>query len=336
MRTPAPAGAPGDDIAGAGGAIALDDRTGAPIGAPPLPATDLPLRYTLDQLKRQAAEGDPRASCRLAMELDHCNALHESARMLKAQASRRPIGSPDMTQERLREHIAFMGRWADNLDQSSWRCEGAPIASPQERMHHWRAAALGGHVPAMTHYAIGSGFRRIDTLQNLAALETYSREAETMARRAAAAGDPLALSALIHAYTPDPAQYAHNPAMKRLSEVRLAGGQYLRQAVKQDLVEALALTLLARQADAGNAGVAAQPEAEILAMRAEALDSVATPEQRRQALERMQQLRTGWTPIDPHESTLGPPLLPITAFFDEHDDRLEICETGRRPPVPRP
>src|SRR3546814_15998246 len=80
--------------------------------------------------------------------------------------------------------------------QLSPHCEGVPIASPQVRMQHWRTAALGGHVPAMTHYAIGSGFRSDNTLQDLAALGIYRREAETMARAAAAAGDPLALMAL--------------------------------------------------------------------------------------------------------------------------------------------
>src|SRR3546814_6138550 len=90
--------------------------------------------------------------------------------------------------------------------QLSPHCEGVPIASPQVRMQHWRTDALGGHVPAMTHYAIGSGFKSDNTLQDLAALGIYRREAETMARRAAAARDPLALMALLSAYMPDPSR----------------------------------------------------------------------------------------------------------------------------------
>ncbi|GAA3929631.1 hypothetical protein [Luteimonas lutimaris] len=328
------AGTGADGIAATGGAVAVDDRTGAAPDARPLPSTDLPLRRTLDQLKREAAQGDPRAACRLAMELDHCNSLHESARVFERQASLRPQG---MTQEDMRNHAALMERWADSLDRLSPRCDGVPLASSQERMRYWRAAALGGHVPAMTHYAIGIGFVRADTLKNLAALEAYRREAETMARRAAAAGDPLALFALIGAYMPDPVQYTDSPAMQHLTDVGFAGGSYLRQAVNQDLVETMALALLVRQAYARD-GIPppAQSQADIFAMQVDALDSVATPEQRLQAQQRMQQLRAEWTPIDPRESMLGPPLLPFFGLPTWDDDNLGICETGRRPPSPLP
>src|SRR3546814_1639591 len=91
----------------------------------------------------------------------------------------------------------------------------------------------------MTHYAIGSGFKSDNTLQDLAALGIYRREAETMARRAAAAGDPLALMALISAYMPDPSQYVHSDAMRNMSEFGFIG--YLQQAVTKDLVETMAL-----------------------------------------------------------------------------------------------
>src|SRR3546814_7689380 len=74
---------------GAGAGTTRNSRTGAASNAPPLPSTDLPLRDTFDQLKRRAERGDPRASCRLAMELDYCSSLHDWTRRIERQASRR-------------------------------------------------------------------------------------------------------------------------------------------------------------------------------------------------------------------------------------------------------
>src|SRR3546814_12509429 len=99
--------------------------------------------------------------------------------------------------------------------QLSPHCEGVPIASPQVRMQHWRTAALGGHVPAMTHYAIGSGFKSDNTTQDLAALGIYRREAETTARRAEPARHPLAPKALTSAYSTDPPQNAHSEVKRK-------------------------------------------------------------------------------------------------------------------------
>src|SRR3546814_14540228 len=102
--------------------------------------------------------------------------------------------------------------------QLSPHCEGVPIASPQVRMQHWRTAALGGHVPAMTHYAIGSGFKSDHTLQDLVSIGIYRREAEPMARRAAAAGHPRARMALISAPLPHPNQYGHSGSIRHIPE----------------------------------------------------------------------------------------------------------------------
>src|SRR3546814_5479346 len=93
------------------------------------------------------------------MELDYCSALHDGTRRIERQASRRPVGLPGMSQQGLRDYVANLQKWTDEAMQLSPHCEGVPIASPQVRMQHWRTAALGGHVPAMTHYAIRSGFK---------------------------------------------------------------------------------------------------------------------------------------------------------------------------------
>ena len=316
-----------------GVAIARNSRTGAAANAPPLPSTDLPLRDIVDQLKRRAEQGDPRASCRLAMELDYCSSLHDWMRMIERQASRRPVGLPGMSQENVRSYVANLEKWTNEAMQLSPHCEGVPVASSQERMQCWRAAALGGHVPAMTHYSIGSGFEHKNTLQDLAALDTYRREAETMARHAAAAGDPLALMALIGAYMPDPDMYAPSGAMRNMPETRFIG--YLQQAVKKDLVETMALALLGRQAYAGDdLPKGAQELAAQFATQAEKLDALATPQQRLQAQQRMQELRSEWTPIDPRESMTGAPLIPIFGAGGWNRDSFSICETGRRPPPP--
>lgn len=312
-----------------------NSRTGAASNAPPLPSTDLPLRDTFGELKRRAEQGDPRASCRLAMELDYCSSLHDWTRRIERQASRRPVGLPGMSQQDLRDYVANLQEWTDKAMQLSPHCEGVPVASSQERMQHWRAAALGGHVPAMTHYAIGSGFNRENTLQDLTALGIYRMEAETMARRAAAAGDPLALMALISAYMPDPSHDVRDSAMRNMSEFGFVG--YLQQAVRKDLVEAMALVLLGRQAYAGDdAPKTARELAKRLAKQIEVLDGLATPEQRLQARQRMQELRSEWAPIDPRESAIGPPLFSIFGAQGRDKDNFSICETGRRPPRPVP
>src|SRR3546814_11801328 len=97
------------------------------------------------------------------MELDYCSSLHDWTRRIERQASRRPVGLPGMSQQGLRDYVANLQKWTDEAMQLSPHCEGVPIASPQVRMQHWRTAALGGHVPAMTHYAIGSGFKSDNT-----------------------------------------------------------------------------------------------------------------------------------------------------------------------------
>src|SRR3546814_13853727 len=97
------------------------------------------------------------------MELDYCSSLHDWTRRIERQASRRPVGLPGMSQQGLRDYVANLQQWTDAAMQLSPHCEGVPIASPQVRRQHWRPAALGGHVPAITQLEIGGGVKRAKT-----------------------------------------------------------------------------------------------------------------------------------------------------------------------------
>lgn len=110
----------------------------------------------------------------------------------------------------------------------SQHCEGVPAFSPEDRVRYWRSAALGGNVAAMRHYAVGNAFRLNDTLDNLDGLRLYRSEAETIAKRAVAAGDLPTTLALAAAYSPQP---------------RNGRRFYLAQVVKPDAAKALALYL---------------------------------------------------------------------------------------------
>ena len=84
----------------------------------------------------------------------------------------------------------------------------------------------------MTMYATGNAFQSRNSLSHLQDLEVYRHEAESLARRAALAGDIEALLALSMAYAPQHAQT--HPSL-------------LAQATGADPVEELSMLLLAQK-----------------------------------------------------------------------------------------
>ncbi|WP_337053460.1 hypothetical protein [Pseudoxanthomonas sp. USHLN014] len=218
-----------------------------PASTTPLPATGTPLRLVFDDLKRRAGNGDARAACRLAAELEQC----ERVRLQLAQFD-------DMTrqQQRMLEGMepARRAKAQENMErtslargqqllQDSEGCEGVPAMSPAQRAGLWRDAALGGSLPALTQYAVGNAFRARDTLQVLPQLQLYRNEAEGLALQAAERGSLQATMALAGAYSPQ----------------RDTGRRtYLAQVVTPDPSKSLALYLRAQQALASTQSAQAQ------------------------------------------------------------------------------
>lgn len=178
----------------------------APPARPPLPALDVPLRLVVDDLRRRADSGDAAAACRLAAEFERC-------RWLAAEAN--TFAPTDMLLENMLMQASTEGQAASveplvaDRDRAKVaaaeafeHCEGVAEPTASERVRHWRRAALGGHVPAMRHYAIGNAFRFDDLMEAVPELAVYRREAEQVALRAAAAGDAAAIHALAMAYLP--------------------------------------------------------------------------------------------------------------------------------------
>lgn len=216
-----------------------------PAGSAPLPPAGTPLRLVFEGLRRRADGGDARAACRLAAELEQCERVRTQLAQvddqLRFQQDRlQREANPDQ-RARLQQGIdRFTGARGQSLLQDAERCDGVPSVSPAERASLWRAAALGGSLPALTQYAVGNAFRTRDTLQLLPQLQVYRYEAEALALQAAQRGSIQATLALAAAYSPN----------------RDSGRRtYLAQVVGADAGKSLALYLQAQRAAAAEGAV---------------------------------------------------------------------------------
>jgi len=191
------------------------------------------LRNILPDLKQRADAGEAAASCRLAAELEFCAQitmrLAGVAAMLRdgSDASVRfgQIDPNATAQEQQRQSEQALVTHSERLLDESAHCEGVPASTPVQRVQYWRSAALGGNPMALRMYASGNVFRQESLLDQLDALRTYRSEAESLALRAAQAGDRTMVVALGHAYSPN------NREQRR---------SLLSQAVKPDGARALA------------------------------------------------------------------------------------------------
>ena len=217
-------------------AVRVDPRT-----VPALPALDVPLRQSVGALRERAAQGDALAACRIAAEYEWCERVRQrrvvSARQVEMMRNAPPRSSRNEATARRFEQAT---RFAAESDLEYRRhCEGAPVLGAAQRANYWRQAALQGHLPSMRHYANGNAFRFDDMLDALPELARYRTEAESMALRAANAGDIAMTYALAMGYA-----------------AGAEGGRrsFLAQAVRPD--EAKALVLFRRLAAApGFAGM---------------------------------------------------------------------------------
>lgn len=200
----APSGSPSDAGRSSLGHQSITQR---PADAP-LPDLNLPLRDTLQGLRQRADAGEAAAACRLAAEMEYCDTIRQrldaaSAMLRSPQALGVPIGQQNAeAQARVQAFKRAVAERSDRLLQQSTHCEGVQAFGPDQRVRYWRAAAMGGSVAALRHYAVGNAFRNNETLDNLEALRVYRQEAEAMASRAVAAGDLPTTLALASAYSP--------------------------------------------------------------------------------------------------------------------------------------
>lgn len=219
-----------------------------PASTAPLPAQDTPLRLVFDDLKRRAGNGDARAACRLAAELEQCERVRLQLAQfddMTSQQQRMLEGMDPARRARMQESMqrTTLAR-GQQLLQESERCDGVPAMSPAQRAELWRDAALGGSLPALAQYAVGNAFRTRDTLQVLPQLQTYRNEAEALALQAAERGSLKATLALAGAYSPQ----------------RDTGRRtYLAQVVAPDPSKSLALYLRAQQALASTQSAQSAP-----------------------------------------------------------------------------
>lgn len=203
----------------------------AAVRVEPLPAQDRPFAETREELERRAREGESRAACRLAAEHMRCLQVAHRTALLAEH-----IGGQQAAIERIEEptarataQSAFTRHLASQeaeLESMGRHCDGVTPASPDELVAHWRRAAHAGHLPALRQYASGNAFRWREMLDQLPALAQYRVEAETLARRGAAAGDAQLIAALASAYA------GRNDMPHRT---------LLQQAVAPDRIEAIAL-----------------------------------------------------------------------------------------------
>ncbi|MCD9032502.1 hypothetical protein LDO32_12275 [Luteimonas sp. Y-2-2-4F] len=222
-----------------------------------------------DELRARADAGDPLAACRLVAEADHCDQMQEVVGHLRQSMKQIERVAADQP-ERNRVSDDMRQRMRDTLDareQALAHC--ADVASPTaaERVRYARQAALAGHLPSMRHYAIGHSFRMRDIMDVLPQLEVYRREAESIALRAAAAGDLESALALASAYLGD-----------------LPAGGPFRPLLEQTLPENPGQALAWAQAALAHPALASLPDTHPLRVRLDMVLSEATdrlpPDQR--------------------------------------------------------
>lgn len=208
----------------------------------PLPPQDTPLRLIQAELTARAQDGDAGAACRLAAELQRCEQVQRSLREFDTQLERSERYLATMQdaaqREKLRQQIDSASvQHGERVFRDADSCEGITQLSLEARVGYWRQAALAGNRGALLQYASGNAFQWRTLMEVLPQLQVYRQEAETLALRAAAAGDLRAVLALAAAYTPQEGASTRN---------------LLSQSVKPDPARAVALYRFAEAAMAAS------------------------------------------------------------------------------------
>lgn len=148
-------------------------------------------------LVARSRDGDARATCQLATELDFCAGSAENARyLLDAQERMGKLDASVYGRDSALATISEVARMRNEY------CQDVPRATPSERIHYWRLAAERGHLPSVLHYASGRAFQPSETLLLLDELARFRTDALPMMQRAAQSGSYQAALMLARAYEP--------------------------------------------------------------------------------------------------------------------------------------
>lgn len=290
--TDATAGAPTSASRATG--FELSAQVAPDFTAAPLPPLDARIADIYDTLKERARQGDGKAACRLAIELQQCSTrdfmLQGADRATRRMANLPNAATPDARRQEWESRMLDVAQrqidYAVALDD---RCQGLSQGQVAEHVDWWRTAALSGHLPSLVHYAKGNGFRLNATLDNLDRLAAYRVEAERLMRAAAAAGSAEALQQLLLSYAPE----------------RDPRGTLLQQAIEPDPIEAAALLRLMQErgiplprSEIDRGREAAQPPASLAKLDAAA---------QARAEERLAELRKAWPRTESEDDTRRPP-----------------------------
>lgn len=259
--------------------------------AAPLPPLDARIADIYETLKERARQGDGKAACRLAIELQQCSTrdfmLQGADRATRMMSNRPNAAAPDARRQEWESRMLDVAQrqidYAVALDE---RCQGLSQDQVAEHVDWWRAAALSGHLPSMVHYAKGDGFRLNATLDNLDRLAAYRGEAERLMRAAAASGSAEALQQLLLSYAPE----------------RDPRGTLLQQAIEPDPIEAAALLRLMQERGIALSRSEMSPRGEAPPSLAQ-LDPVAQA----RAEQRLAELRKAWPRTEPGDDVRRPP-----------------------------
>lgn len=166
-----------------------------------LPPHDAPLSAILPGLVASADAGDPRAACRLGMELLRCSQLAEWQRIVSAQGT---------DTESLLVAEGNLGAANFEAEEKIWRlerlsdCASVPDELRSQGADYLTRAARAGDPYAMLAYAEGQHFPlegrgiAVDP-----AFDDWRRESAAMAHAALRAGNPTAAFSLFTAYQDD-------------------------------------------------------------------------------------------------------------------------------------
>ncbi|MDR7136112.1 hypothetical protein J2X06_003330 [Lysobacter niastensis] len=230
----------------------------SPTGSAPLPHS-LYLKDDYPQLIARSQNGDARATCQLATNLDFCAGAEEDAKRLgEARERIEQINTSNPSKQGTLATFTELARLRGEY------CVGVPTASPSERVRYWRRAAMAGHLPSLLHYASGRAFRSNETLALLDELKAFRSEALPMMKEAATSGSFQANVMLARVYSPE-----RPPNRAAL----------LEQAVgKKDKAKALAYFMVAEQI-ARQGGGGNDPDARLVPHEIEVLQRFMTEDE---------------------------------------------------------
>lgn len=240
----------------------------------PLPPVDAPLADTFDELVALADRGDPRAACRLALELQDCqNELPRLELMAQSLTADAPDTFQMETEFDLRQaeaRLNYAQVHVDAHDVLRDYCSGIPEVPVDRRLGWWRQAALAGRRAPLQEFLSGASLPFHEWVRYADHLTWVRQQLEPMVWRAMQSGDLETAWHLMNALTPQPGLMRLDP---------------LSQLVDADAEMALALAVYLEHAASRAEGDAEAVESlRIMAARTVPhLEAMLSPEQQRRA-----------------------------------------------------